>query len=69
MPDSTDQRIKHFPQRKAAEAQTAEKAKQQADREEHERQDVAERVKEKWTTDTYMIAETLNRKCPLLECS
>jgi hypothetical protein len=59
MPDSTDQRIKHFLQRKAAEAQIAEKAKQQADREEHERKDVAERVKEKWTTDTYMIAEIL----------
>jgi hypothetical protein len=59
MPESTDQRIKRLLQKKAAEAETAEKVKQQADKQEHERQNVAERVKEKWTADTYVIAEIL----------
>jgi hypothetical protein len=59
MPESTDQRIKRLLQRKAAEAETAEKAKQQADKQQHERQEVAERAKEKWTADTYIIAEIL----------
>ena len=59
MPESTDQRIKRLLQRKAAEAETAEKAKQQADKQETERQKIAERVKEKWTADTYVIAEIL----------
>ena len=59
MPESTDQRIKRLLQRKAAEAETAEKAKQQADKQETERQKIAERVKEKWRADTYVIAEIL----------
>ena len=57
--ESTDQRIKRVLQKKATEAATAEKAKQRADRQEYERQDVAERVQEKWTADTYVIVEIL----------
>ena len=59
MPESTDQRIKRLLQRKATETEAAEKAKQRAENQKHERQKVAERVKEKWTADTCIIAEIL----------
>jgi hypothetical protein len=59
MAESTDQRIQKILRNKAKEKEADDLEKKLAKDQSNERQETAERVKQKWTADTYVIAEIL----------
>lgn len=59
MAESTDQRIQKILRSKAKEKEADDLEKKLAKDQSNERQEMAERVMQKWTADTYVIAEIL----------
>jgi hypothetical protein len=59
MAESTDQRIQKILRSKAKEKEADDLEKKLAKDQSNERQETAERVVQKWSTDTYVIAEIL----------
>jgi len=59
MAESTDQRIQKILRSKAKEKEADDLEKKLAKDRSNERQETAERVRQKWTADTYIIAEIL----------
>ena len=59
MAESTDQRIQKILQSKAKEKEADDLEKKLAKDRSNKRQETAERVRQKWTADTYIIAEIL----------
>ena len=59
MAESTDQRIQKILRSKAKEKEAADLEKKLAKDRSNERQATADRVRQKWTADTYIIAEIL----------
>ena len=60
MAESTDQRIQKILQSKAKEKEAADLEKKLAKDRSNKRQETAERVRQKWTADTYIIARGFN---------